>query len=290
MDKKYDELVVDGRNSIYRAVFAGLSNNNKQYISILSRLIISNIKRFTPKVVNIMWDYDGTIWRSKKYPPYKDRSVQRKKFAERYGVDVSQVVRETVDQAKKYFSLLGFRQYEFKYQEADDLIYTYCDLNKHKTILVLSSDNDMSQISYKMPNISIYNPLKSEFMESDGVDPVTVKCLMGDVSDNIKGFKGVGPVKAKVMAKDEDLRTKFLNEGDGSRWNYYKLYELLIDLSKNPFYGMNKDYIINELSSHEVTKFSMRDVQEFIREHKQISMLEDLSSIKKALECIQVLT
>lgn len=289
MNANFDELVVDGRNSVYRAVFAGLSGNNDQYLAILSRLMLSNIRRFNPKTVNIMWDYDGTIWRSRKYPPYKDRSAQRKKFAERYGVDTGKLVGDVSELAKGYFSLLGFYQFEYKYQEADDLIYTYCELYQDKKILILSSDYDLSQISHKMPNITVLNPLKNEFMTTDGIDPVITKCLMGDVSDNIKGFKGIGPVKAKAMTLDAELRTKFLDEGDGSRWQYYKLYELLIDLSKNPFAGMNKDYIINHKSNSIVNKFNMQDVQQFVREHKQIGLIEDLSSIKKALNnlCIQ---
>lgn len=283
MQHQYDELLIDGKNSIYRAVFAGLSSNNNQYLAILSRLILSNIKKFSPKVVNVMWDYKGPIWRSRKYPPYKDRSAQRKKFAERYGVDTTVIVNEVSDLSKQFLNLIGIPQYEFKYQEADDLIYTYCDLHRDRSIVILSSDGDLVQIQHRMPNVSVFNPLKGEYMLAEGYDPVIVKCLMGDVSDNIKGFKGIGPVKAKVMSKDEELRNKFLNEGDGSRWDYYRLYELLIDLSKNPFAAMNKEYIINQKASFTVNTFNMQGLQQFIRENKQVGLLEDLTSIKRVL-------
>lgn len=285
MDNQTDTMLIDGRNSVYRAVFAALASRSTQYTSVLSKLLINYVKKLRPKNVCVMWDYDGIIWRSKKYPQYKNRKEQRRKAAEKYGVDIGHVINDTIFNIKKLMDIFGFKQYEFKFQEADDLIYAYCKCHT-EDIVIVSSDGDLVQIPYKLPNTKVFNPLKDSFIPTPTVNPVIMKCLHGDKSDNIQGFKGVGPVKAGKLALDEVERNKFLSEGDGSRLNYYKLYECLIDLDKNPFLNMNLEYIKGE-EHKQVNKFDYTEMVKFIRESGLSSLFDDIPRIKKTLECIQ---
>jgi len=285
MEYQTDTLLIDGRNSVYRAVFASLASRSEQYTVVLSKLLINYLKKMKPKNVHVMWDYDGMIWRTKKYPQYKNRKEQRKKAAEKYGVDIGKVINDTVYNIKKLIDIFGFRQYEYKFQEADDLIYAYCKSHT-EDIVIISSDSDLIQIPYRIKNVRVFNPLKDSFIPIPTVNPIVMKCLHGDKSDNISGFRGIGPVKAGKLALNESEMKKFLDEGDGSRWQFYKLYQTLIDLDKNPFLKMNLEYIKSE-ECKQVNKFSYTDMIKFIKENNFSALFDDIPKIKKTLECIQ---
>jgi len=89
----------------------------------------------------------------------------------------------------------------------------------------------MIQLLYRFNNVQLFSPLKKEFVKKPKVDPVIIKCLMGDKSDNINGYYGIGPKKALKLASDEDKLYEFFNE---SGEQIYKQNRKLIDLSLCP--------------------------------------------------------
>jgi len=114
--------------------------------------------------------------------------------------------------------------------EADDLIAYYC-LNKlpNEKIYIISRDNDLTQLIDE--NICIYQPTeklflhKGNFQQIKGIpveNVVLKKILTGDVSDNIKGIKGLGEktlyelfpdIKKKPITLDYIFDTaKLINE------------------------------------------------------------------------------
>lgn len=280
---KFDKLLIDGKNNTYRAVFAGLSSGTTQYLSILVKCILKYIRLHNPSSVHIMWDHEGLVWRSKIYGPYKaTRELNRKKYIERFGIDPNELVKKTEQLAIELFKAFGFYQYSLKYQEADDLIYTFCEVEKDSKILIVSSDYDLAQISHRNKNVSVINPLKNKIVETGDLDPVEIKCLQGDKSDNIRGFKGIGPKKAQKLVENEDLKKQFLDEGDGSRWEYYNKYKKIIDLSENPFNEINDRYVRKVLAGEEKI-FNMDEAITVVRKSKQQGLLEDLPKVKKLI-------
>lgn len=284
------DLLIDGRNNVYRAVFAGLATGKKKgHASIVLRCINKYLRKYKPSLVHIMWDYGGVIWRTRVYPQYKaTRGANKAKHIEKFGIDPVDAVNETVDIVTRLFDAFGFKQYEYKYQEADDLIYSYCKLHTDRDIIVVSSDSDLIQIPFHMDHVSVLNPLKNKIMDVPELDPVLIKCLKGDVSDNIQGFKGIGPVKAKKMALDEEKLKSFLDEGDGSRWKYYKIYNKIICLNNNPFMKMNDKYVM-EVSESPVNTYRQKLVNEAVRYSKIPTLLDDVRNTKRLVQkCIQV--
>ena len=95
---------------------------------------------------------------------------------------------------------LCIRQYEFENVEGDDIISYYVKNKKlDEKIVIVSSDKDITQLI--SDTVIVYNPRTKRFITREnavdeiGVIPENVvleKMICGDVSDNIKGVKGVG--------------------------------------------------------------------------------------------------
>ena len=101
---------------------------------------------------------------------------------------------------KQILEELCIRQYEFKNVEGDDIISYYITAKKpDEKVVIVSSDKDLTQLI--SDTVIVYNPRKKEFITKDNAikeigvlseNVVLEKMICGDVSDNIKGVKGVG--------------------------------------------------------------------------------------------------
>ena len=85
--------------------------------------------------------------------------------------------------------------------EADDTI-AYMSQKLKDDVIIYSADQDFLQLVNE--RITVYSPIKKKFyrpndvFEQYGLYPhnfITMKCLMGDKSDNLPGVKGLGPKK-----------------------------------------------------------------------------------------------
>lgn len=95
---------------------------------------------------------------------------------------------------------LCIRQYEFENVEGDDIISYYVKNKKDdEKVVIVSSDRDLTQLI--SDTVCIYNPRDKEFITKENAvkklgilseNIVLQKIICGDVSDNIKGVKGVG--------------------------------------------------------------------------------------------------
>lgn len=95
--------------------------------------------------------------------------------------------------------------------EADDVISTLCTNLNNEDLTIVSNDSDYIQLlQCNYPKLQIYNPIKKIFMDAPDYPYVVWKCLVGDPSDNIKGFPGIGTKKAQAMLNNPELLKKFL--------------------------------------------------------------------------------
>ena len=85
--------------------------------------------------------------------------------------------------------------------EADDTI-AYLSQKLKDDVIIYSADQDFLQLVNN--RVTVYSPIKKKFYKSKdvfeqyGLYPqnfITMKCLMGDKSDNLPGVKGLGPKK-----------------------------------------------------------------------------------------------
>ena len=101
---------------------------------------------------------------------------------------------------KQILEELCIRQYEFENVEGDDIISYYITAKKpDEKVVIVSSDKDLTQLI--SDTVIVYNPRKKVFITKDNAikeigvlseNVVLEKMICGDVSDNIKGVKGVG--------------------------------------------------------------------------------------------------
>ena len=99
--------------------------------------------------------------------------------------------------------------------EADDTI-AYLSKKLKDDIIIYSADQDFLQLVNK--RITVYSPIKKKFYKPQdvfdqyGLYPhnfITMKCLMGDKSDNLPGVKGLGPKKLMKFFPEIAGKEKF---------------------------------------------------------------------------------
>jgi len=285
-----DHLLIDGKNSLYRSVFAGcvdprFKELGHDYFLIFLRFINNYINKFRPKSVHIFWDAKRS-WRRAVYADYK---VQRAgQYIDR-GFDVPGELRRQQILAIETLKHLNVRQYFNHQQEADDLIYAFIKNNIGAESIILSGDGDFKQITFRHPHIKIFNPLSKKlgFEDVPVLDPVLVKSLTGDKSDNINGYYGIGKVKVKPLITDEKARAEFFASdkafvmedkqkvlvGD----TVFNRNRQIIDLSMNPHLQENIDYITTQKVIP--ISYNLDEVKAIILKYKLRGLMADISNL-----------
>jgi 5'-3' exonuclease len=172
--------------------------------------------------------------------------------------------------AIELFTWLNCRQYHKSFMEADDLIYAFCRSNLGKS-LIISSDGDFRQLCYAFKNVSLYDPMKNATYVPGDVDPLELKCFHGDKSDNISGYKGIGPKRAIQLINDINKQNEFLNHNGR---DIYLLNRRLIDLSLCPYVADNILHIRSMITKE--SKFDKNKVVEMIKKHKIIGLMTEM--------------
>lgn len=230
----YDNILIDGRNILFRAVMAArCSNFSTHPITIMIRMMDKWRRAFNPSNWRVFWDVEKeTLWRRDVYPEYKSG---RSKYSD----EVVGYINSCHKMAVLMFANMAMTQYVRKYNEADDLIYAFVLSFSDQKNLIVTSDGDALQIPYHL-GVDLFNPSNKDcsICKVPEYDPVIVKSLAGDKSDNIPNYRLVGsPTAIKIIDKG-------LNEFlDDKGHELYDRNNKLIDLSKNPYLDENINYI-----------------------------------------------
>lgn len=209
-------LLVDGENLLHRSFhkFANLKASDGKpsgaifgFFKSLSFLVF----RFRPTHLVITFDNGRSTIRTKINPDYKGNRTK-------LGMDYEslQSQKKVIMKVLKYMGIdyIFDKDKENNYEGDDYIAYV-----KHKfkgKVIIVSSDKDFCQLVCK--RVKIYNPSKDklvnvknckEIMGYSSLECVDYLSLVGDNSDAIKGYPGIGPVKAR----------KFLDDW-GSIYNY----------------------------------------------------------------------
>lgn len=84
-------------------------------------------------------------------------------------------------------------------------------------MILISSDKDFNQLLSN--NLRIYNPRKDEMIRMDNCkelfgyhshETVEYLAMVGDTSDDIPGFPGIGPVKARKILDEGRIENSLL--------------------------------------------------------------------------------
>lgn len=216
-------LVVDGNNMAHRAFNAHsfLSHKGKSVAMMFGvpYILQGLILKYKPKKIYFVWDGFKRRERLAICPEYKQTKTRMKNKE-----DGESTLKEWLRQQKAVKAILralGIPQVHNAEMEADDYVYMLVDkyLGKRKVIIV-SNDKDFHQLvsGDVVQHSEKYSDVISEVNferligvnQSDFIDHLI---LVGDKSDNIKGYPGIGEVRAKKFLSEFGTISDFL-DGD----------------------------------------------------------------------------
>jgi len=200
-------VLIDGNVIMHRAYHAlpplsttdGIPTNIIYgFLSMLYRVVID----FSPTYIAVVFDTPKPTFRHRLFKEYQ---IQRPKIEDSF--------KQQTPLVKEAIEVAGIYRLEKEGYEADDIIGTICKTVEKKgdfCIFIISGDRDILQLVNDrvyvatpisgLTTIKIYD--KKEVKEKFKVLPqqiVDYKALVGDLSDNYSGAKGIGPVTASKL-------------------------------------------------------------------------------------------
>lgn len=97
-------------------------------------------------------------------------------------------------------------------RECDDVIAHLANhVHRDENVIIISTDSDFTQLLVPdSDRVKLWNPVKDMWIEATPYDYVAWKSLVGDGSDGIPGFKGIGGKTAIKLLGDAQKLSEFL--------------------------------------------------------------------------------
>lgn len=266
MDKK---LYIDAKNIAYRAIFACKADGSDKhpYVAWL-RQISCWVTKFNPNSVHVFWDCPKRdVWRKRIYEEYKEN-----RSSGQYDESIVTYINEIESIARDMLPNIGVRLYRRDGQEADDLLYAACKVAPRSSeIVVVSSDKDMQQLPWHMPNVKCFSPDANDYMKECDIDPALIKALMGDKSDNIDGYDQIGPKRSNNLMINQQMLVEHLIKHDDL---IFKRNLVLVDVTMNPAVVNNVVYVLKTMN--DVVKYDSKEVMNCIIKYSITGLLQDI--------------
>lgn len=261
-------VLIDGNNLMFRSYFAtaysgNVMKNSKDFptnaLYGFATMINKIITEEQPNYIAVAFDI-GKNFRKREYDFYKEGRAK-----------TPDDLKIQMPVARKLLDAMGIKYLELEPYEADDIIGTLVkkiSLDEDFDATIISSDRDLLQLINFETDIKLlkqsgyirYN--ETSFKETYGINPIKIidlKALMGDVSDNIPGVKGIGEKTAlKLLVEYGSLegvyenleniplstRNKLINDHDNAFMSQklstiYQDVPLNIELEALKYNGMN---------------------------------------------------
>jgi DNA polymerase I len=196
--------LVDGTSNLFRAFYAirGLSTSRglpTNAVYGFTAMLRKLIREHEPDYLGVAFDLSGPTFRHLAFADYKANRPE-----------TPEALVAQIPYAKRVCEVLNVPVLELEGFEADDLIGTLTAKAKAAgfDVVIVASDKDLLQLVGE--GIRVYNPVKDQFLDSDGVERVfgvrpgqvrDVLALCGDASDNIPGVEGIGEKGAKDLIR-----------------------------------------------------------------------------------------
>ena len=192
------------------------------------------LTRFEPNEVVITFDNGHSPVRNKLLPNYKGH---RKNISVDYeSLQIQKAIIMKILGMLR-ISYIFDKRNKTQYEGDDFLAYLVINTYRSDNVILVSSDKDFNQLLNK--NVRILNPRKDEVIRMGNCkelfgyhshETVEYLAMVGDTSDDIPGFPGIGPVKARKIL-DEGRIEKFIAQSKNKEYlQIWKRNEQLIDL------------------------------------------------------------
>ena len=203
-------VLIDGHALVFRAYYsypASLTTPGGEQINAVYgfiNILLSILKKLKPTHVAVAFDLDKPTFRHIDYVGYK---AQRP--------EVDQELKDQLDRVKEAVKVLNIPFFEVEGFEGDDVIGTLALQASRSSgeVIIVTGDQDAMQLVNG--SVKVFVPGRGqkpavifgikEVKRKYDLKPkqiIDLKGLVGDVSDNIPGIKGIGPkIATKLLNK-----------------------------------------------------------------------------------------
>lgn len=239
MSKKH-VLLIDGENILHQSFhkFEKLKSTDGRPSGAIFGFFKSlhmYIDRFNPKEVYITFDNGHSEFRDKLNPNYKGH---RKNISIDY--ESLQLQKAEIMKILRYLRInyIFDKNKSYNYEGDDFLAYLVLKKFNKDKVTIVSSDKDFNQLISS--SVKIFNPRKEQYVREDNCkdlfeyspeETVDYLSLVGDKSDDIEGYPGMGPKKTRTFLDKYGSINNYLNDHDDEKMKaVYEKNRQLIDL------------------------------------------------------------
>jgi len=199
-------LLIDGANCFIRCycAFPGTNMNGEPFGGVIGflRSMKMYIDKCKPSKVIVAWDGKGGSRKRRKLIESYKKNRKPIKLNRVFNISPEEIQKNKIYQRVKldhYLKMLPITQIVVEDLEADDIIAYLVKYFQDERKVIVSGDKDFYQLLNK--DTIIFYPSKKIFitakqcLEEFGICPINfalAKAFVGDVSDNIKGIRGIG--------------------------------------------------------------------------------------------------
>jgi DNA polymerase-1 len=195
-------LIIDGNNLIHRTFWtakntAGTDDPEKLsnfHIYFTLNAIKSYVNTYKPDKIFTCWDEKPDYQRNERKDFFSDYKGNRSSDTAPH---------QNNEKIKEFLYTLGIPSIFPRKLEADDVIAYLAEFLEGSKVII-SVDKDFLQLINK--SVIVYDPIRKketntgnfvENVDCEQVNFMTIKCLMGDKSDNVPGISKFGKAKVK---------------------------------------------------------------------------------------------
>lgn len=197
-------LIVDALNLAFRWKWGKAKEFADDYVATVQSLARS----YKCGTVLVTADWGNSTYRKSMFPEYKQN---RREKAEQQTPEEKEAFEEFFAEYERTLEIMPWEVFRYKGVEADDLAGYLTKKLKHNRIWLVSSDRDWNQLVNDSVSQFCYNTRREVTPNTWPYDYpmesfISVKCLQGDMGDNVPGVEGCGPVRAwKLISEFGDV-------------------------------------------------------------------------------------
>ena len=192
-------LLLDAYNLIYRARYSGMNKGDHSTIFNFFRGLRPLIEKFDPDIAYFVLE-GKPVKRLNMNADYKGQRVYHNNDG------FNEQRKEILKIVEEHFPMFIVKHNDY---ECDDVInHLAVKVHHQDDVTIISSDTDF--IQSVSDRVKLYNPVRKKYIDGTDYDYVEWKSLVGDNSDNIKGFKGIGDKRAKSLLETREKLEEFL--------------------------------------------------------------------------------
>lgn len=197
-------MIVDALNLAFRFKHAKSTDFVDSYINLVESLK----KSYKATRVIITCDQGSSSYRKAIYPAYKANRTEKQALQTDLEKEEFMAFFEEFNRAMDACAEL-YPFFRYDKVEADDIAaYIVGILPKNATVWLISSDKDwdllindkVSRFSYVTRKETTIDNWEEHY-DCSPEQYISIKCLMGDDGDNVKGVDGIGPKRASDLIK-----------------------------------------------------------------------------------------